>query len=207
MVARALTEITIADAAEAWIAAGFTVVDDTVTVDGVRLRLAGRADLGGITCAHVHGVAGPIDGMPFEAAEVAASTGPRPDHPNRVVALDHLVATTPDIDRTTEALEESGLELRRNRVTGIDGDRRRQAFFWLGTTILEVVGADARHDEGPATLWGLAFTCDDLDLAAAELGPRLGAVKPAVQEGRGIATLRTKDIGISIPVVLMSPHV
>jgi len=52
----------------------------------------------------------------------------------------------------------------------------------------------------------LALECDDLDLAAHRLGEALGTVKDAVQPGRRIATVRTKELGISVPIALMSPH-
>jgi hypothetical protein len=47
----------------------------------------------------------------------------------------------------------------------------------------------------------------DLDATAAHLGDVTSAPKDAVQKGRRISTLRTRDLDISVPVAFMSPHV
>jgi hypothetical protein len=48
---------------------------------------------------------------------------------------------------------------------------------------------------------------DDLDSAIAWLGPdAIGAPRDAVQHGRRIASIK-KDVGLGLPVALMSPHV
>ncbi|MGB0501850.1 MAG: glyoxalase, partial [Acidimicrobiales bacterium] len=100
----------------------------------------------------------------------------------------------------------AGLQRRRTRRFQVGVETRRQDFFWLGDVILELVGVDGAEGTGDATFWGLALECDDLDLAARRLGEALGTVKDAVQPGRRIATVRTKELGISVPIALMSPH-
>ncbi|MEM8708233.1 MAG: glyoxalase, partial [Actinomycetota bacterium] len=120
--------------------------------------------------------------------------------------FDHLVAMSPAIDRTSDALVAAGLDRRRTRRFEVAGEPRRQDFFWLGDVILELVGVDGAAGEGPAGFWGLALECGDLDLAAEQMGETLGPVKDAVQPGRRIATVRTKALGISVPIALMSPH-
>lgn len=200
-----LVELTVADDGARWAAAGFTVEGDSVVVGPTRVRLVGGDEPRGIRSAAVHGLDGAVDGLPFTAADVPEPAAPT-THDNRVVDLDHLVALSPDMDRTTAALEQAGLEVRRSRRFEVDGAGRRQTFFWLGTTILEVAGADTPTGDGPAMLWGLAFTCDDLDTAASRLGDRLGRPRDAVQAGRRIASLRTNDLDISVPIALMSPH-
>lgn len=195
----------------AWTDAGFTVVDGTIAIGATAVVCVGTDGGRGLLSAHVAGLDGPggsgdIDGMPLRpAVDPDGGTGSA-SHPNRVVALDHLVALSPDMDRTTAALVAAGLDHRRDRRFAVDGVARRQAFFRLGDVILELAGADDAHDPGPARLWGLAFTVDDLDAAAEVLGDRLGPVKDAVQTGRRIATMRTSDLGLSVPVALMSPH-
>jgi hypothetical protein len=142
--------------------------------------------------------------MPFGGTEVyEVKSLP---HRNQITEFDHLVAMSPDMDRTTAALVAAGLDHRRTRTFEAGDRTMRQAFFWMGDVILELAGEDAAHGVDPATLWGLALTCHDLHAAAAELGDALGAIKPAVQRGREIATLRTRELGISVPVALMSPH-
>jgi hypothetical protein len=85
----------------------------------------------------------------------------------------------------------------------------RQAFFRLGATILEVVQeppeAVARGGaDRPAFFWGLALLVPDLDATVAELGDRVSEVRPAIQPGRRIATLR-RSAGLAVPVALITP--
>jgi len=82
----------------------------------------------------------------------------------------------------------------------------RQMFFRLGEVILEVIGQQDVAGEGDPGFFGLALTVDDLDAVAASLGPALGDAKDAVQEGRRIATLRHRDLGMSVAMALMSPE-
>jgi hypothetical protein len=131
-------------------------------------------------------------------------------HPNGVVALDHIVAMSPALDRTVLALQSAGLNLRRIREQPTPAGAPRQAFFRLGKEMLEVVQEpdrvaveEARRDR-PARLWGLAFTVEDLDSAAKRFGAVAGPVHAAVQPGRQIASLR-RSAGLAVPVALMSP--
>jgi hypothetical protein len=121
------------------------------------------------------------------------------EHPNGVVAIDHVVVTSPDPARTVNALRAVGLEPRRTREHGA----LRQTFFRLGPVILELVGPPQASGNGPARFWGIAFTVADLDATAALLGADLGEVKTAVQPGRRIASLRM-EAGVSLPLAFMS---
>jgi hypothetical protein len=126
-----------------------------------------------------------------------------------VRTLDHLVVMSPALDRTVAALEAAGLDLRRLREGETPGGSTRQAFFRMGEVILEVVQAPdgtsvSRNPDGPARLWGLAFGVESMDATAAALGPLLGEPRPAVQEGRTIATLR-RDAGLGPAIAFMTP--
>ncbi len=117
---------------------------------------------------------------------------------------------TPDLDRSVEALQAAGLDLRRIREQPTPAGAPRQAFFRLGEVILEVVqepeGAlAARPDatDGPARFWGLALLSEDLDLTVEQLGEHVSEIRTAVQPGRRIATLR-RSAGLAMPVALMS---
>ncbi len=132
----------------------------------------------------------------------------RPAHPNGVTALDHVVAISPDLDRTVVALERAGLDLRRVREEPTPAGAPRQAFFRLGEAILEVVQEPAEATERaggdrPAFFWGLAFIAPDLDATVASLGEHVGEARDAVQPGRRIATLR-RSAGLGLPVALMT---
>lgn len=206
--AAALTELVVGDDPSSWRAAGFTVEDDRVLVGSVHLRLVGSTDGRGIVGWAMSGLDADtaIDGLPTTAAPPAIDRPPAV-HANGVVAFDHLVLLSPDLDRTTAALAEVGIEPRRRRDVGTDAEPRQQVFFWIGEPILELVGPRQPSGDGPSRFFGLALTVDDIDATAADLGDAVGRVKDAVQPGRRIATLRHRDLGLSVPVAFMSAHV
>jgi hypothetical protein len=147
-----------------------------------------------------------LDGLRTEISERPPAAGGT--QPNGVTGVDHVVAFTPDLDRTTGALRAAGLDFRRLREEPTPAGAPRQAFFRLGEVILEVVQAPegTRIDsdpDGPARLWGISFGVADLDATAAFLGDRLGTPRDAVQQGRRIATLR-REAGLSPAVAVMS---
>ena len=196
-----LVEITVGDEPAAWASVGFAVAGDGATgVGTVALRLAGRGAGRGITGWALADGGGDIDGLATAATDVGADWGDPPDHPNGVVSIDHLVVATPDLERTTAALEDRGILARRTRDAGRG---RAQRFFRLGEVILELVGPTEPAGDGPASFWGLVFTVADLDATAAQLSGRIGEPKAAVQPGRRIATLHAGD-EISVPVAFMS---
>jgi hypothetical protein len=114
--------------------------------------------------------------------------------------IDHIVVSTPDWQRTIDALGAVGFELRRERAASM-----RQGFFRAGEVIIEVVGPhEPSADAGPARFFGLALNVVDLDATKQYYGDRLGSVKDAVQQARQIATLRHRDLGISTAIAFMS---
>jgi hypothetical protein len=202
-----LTELVVGDEADAWERAGFAVDDGATWIGGVRIRLAGGSGGRGVRSA---GVDVPeltsIDGL--DAHHTARLAAPADLlHPNGVTGFDHVVVTSPDLDRTVGSLAAVGLELRRVREVGTPERPRRQMFFWFGEPILELVGPAEPRGDGPSRIFGLACTVGDLDATAAHLGDACGRVKDAVQPGRRIATLRHEPLGMSVPVAFMSAHV
>lgn len=194
-----IASFAIADSAELWEDLGFVVEGSASWVSGIRHQLgaAGRG-LAGWTLRGAEG----LSELPV-TADLPESAQPTPDHPNGVVALDHVVIATPDLDRTITAFEAAGIGLRRTRETGTPDRPGRQAFFRLGETIAEVVGRPGERGAGPARFYGLAFTVADLDETARYLGDRLRPAKAAVQPGRRIATLDW-SAGSSVPIAFMS---
>jgi catechol 2,3-dioxygenase-like lactoylglutathione lyase family enzyme len=197
-----LTEIRLSADPAAWTGAGFSVAGDTCSVGGVCLAFgAGGA---GIVDWALTGVrAAAIDGLRTRAGALPQAASPAV-HANGVIDIDHVVALTPDLQRTINALESEGIELRRIREGETGMGPYRQAFFRLGRPILEVVEASDMGDSDPARFWGITFTTSDIDAAAEFLGDRLGRVKDAVQPGRRIATVR-KEAGLGLPVALITP--
>ena len=196
-----LRALAVADAPKRWAALGFALTGAAVALGDVIVALGapGRGIVGwtlsGTDCA------ADLDGL--ETTIAAPSSAPDPvAHPNGAVGLDHVVVLTPDFERTSAALEAAGMPLRRIRRVA-DGDFR-QGFRRLGPAILELVEArDA--PSGPAHFWGLVVIVSDLGALAERLGDRLGAIKPAVQPGRRIATLR-REAGLSAAVAFMDPE-
>lgn len=198
--------LTVADEPQAWRDAGFTVAGDTCQVGGVRIRLVGRAAGTGIlgwSLRDVPDSCRDLDGVPTSVSTVPLPA-PAPEHPIGALVIDHVVLMTPRLAGTTAALEAIGLEVRRLRPFELAGTAMQQVFFRLGEVVLEVVGEPAATGDGPATFWGLAHTVADLDAAAAMLGDACGRVKDAVQPGRRIATVRHRELDLSVATALMS---
>jgi catechol 2,3-dioxygenase-like lactoylglutathione lyase family enzyme len=204
-----IDEIVVADSPGAWRAAGFDVDGDRCVAGSVRLRLAGPGPARGIAGWSIRGASTlELDGLPTTASE-SPPPDDAPEHPNGVVSIDHVVAFSPDLDRTTATLRGAGFDLRRIREEPTPGGAPRQAFFRMGEVILDVIQAPegtriADDPSGPARLWGISFRVDDLERTAAALGDRLGEPREAVQPGRRIATLR-KEAGLGPAVAFMTP--
>jgi hypothetical protein len=194
-----LQELAIADEPATWEALGFSVDErDTVEVGGVGIRLLGRGAGEGVVGWAVDGLQSSV--LPSVPAP-APSPAPQVEHPNTVVAVDHVVAFTGDMDATMAALKEDGLEPR--RIREVHGGKLRQAFYVLETALLELAGPV--EGETDPRFWGVTLIASDLDALAEQLGDRLGPIKPAVQPGRRIATLR-RDAGSSVPLAFMTPR-
>jgi hypothetical protein len=204
-----IDELTVSDSPGAWSALGFALDGDACVVGEVRIRLAGGESGRGLSGWSLRGVGSTeLDGLATRRSE-RPPPGEAPAHPNGIAALDHVVAITPALERTVAALRAAGLDLRRIREEPTPVGAPRQAFFRLGATILEVVQEPAEATERaggdrPAFFWGLAFLAPDLEASVAALGERVGEVRPAVQPGRRIATLR-RSAGLALPVALMTP--
>jgi hypothetical protein len=210
-----IDELTVADEPERWTALGFDVDGDRCQIGTVGLRFVGAA--GDSAATHARGIAGwslrdaasdQLDGLPTTISEHAAPA-PAVAHPNGIAAIDHVVAFSPDLERSVAALQAAGLELRRIREEPTPAGAPRQAFFRLGNEILEVVQEPAEAIAGaggaghPARFWGLALVAEDLDATVARIAPHVSEIRPAVQPGRRIASVR-RSAGLAVPLALMS---
>lgn len=198
----------VADPADEWTRAGFSVDSDAVCrVGGVRIRLVGRERGIGIVGWSLRGLPSDrpydeLDGVPTTRSE--AAPGSPAVHANGVVAIDHVVLLSPDLDRTVASLSAVGADPRRERDAELGGQPMRQIFFRLGDVILEVVGSPATSSEGPSTLWGITYVVADIDATAAFFGDNTTPVKDAVQPGRRITTLRHRELGMSVRTAMIS---
>jgi hypothetical protein len=204
-----LDELQVADDAERWRTLGFDVVDGCCQLGTVRVRLLGRdagRGLVGLSLRDARSLE--LDGLRASRSS-APPRAPAPEHANGVIGIDHVVAMTPALDRTVQALGAAGVDLRRIREEPTPAGAPRQAFFRLGEVILEVIQMPpaaverAGGEDTPTRLWGLALNAH-LERALAALAPHVGEAHAAVQQGRRIATLR-RSAGLAVPVALMSP--
>jgi hypothetical protein len=208
-VAPTIDELLIGDDYERWSELGFTVAEGCCDLGGVRLRFLSDQRERGILGWTLRDLLGTeLDGLPT----ILSERPPRvraPAHPNGVVAIDHVVVFSPSLDRSVQALETAGLDLRRIREQPTPAGAPRQAFFRLGAEILELVQEPedsiqrAGGQDHPARFWGLALRVADLERMAQLLGSHVSPIRPAVQAGRRIATLR-RSAGLAFPVALMS---
>ncbi|MDR3660529.1 MAG: glyoxalase [Mycobacterium sp.] len=208
-------EFEVADPTDAWTRAGFSVdsggdAAPVCRIGGVRIRLAGRGHSTGgtgIVGWSLRGLPpdGSIDGIPTTPSDTVAAASA--EHANGVIAIDHVVLLSPDLDRTVASLTALGVDPRRERDGELGGRPIRQIFFRLGAVIVEVVGQPGAQGEGPSTLWGLTYVVSDIDATAAYFGERTTPVKPAVQPGRRITTLRHHEFGMSVRTAMISPPI
>lgn len=201
-------ELHVADPAEAWTRAGFSVDDDAVCgVGEVRIRL-GWDTGSGIIGWSLRGIPlsiNDIDGIPTTTSDaVIAQPG---EHPNGVTKIDHIVLLSPDLDRTVATLAALGQQPRRERDGDLGGRPIRQIFYRFGSVIIEVVGSPDTASAGPSTLWGITYVVVDIDTTAAFFGDLTSPVKDAVQPGRRITTLRHREFGMSVRTALISPPI
>jgi len=209
MNASQLQALIVDDPIEAWTAAGFAgedvvTIGSTTVVTTAASENRGDGHRQGIVGASIAGI-GELDGLDLGSWVPTPGDIIDTDHPNGVVAIDHVVVMTPDSDRTTEAFEAQGIDARRVRRIELEGGDRRQTFFWLGDVICEVVGPDEPAGDGPAQWWGLALTVRDLEATVTLLGEAASPIKPAVQPGRFVSTLR-RDVGLGVPILFISEH-
>lgn len=189
----ALAGVTVGDDPAVWSALGFAVDDGRISVGGIALALRPGAGTGILGVTALGEGPGLVDDLSFAWTPDPAPAGD--PQPNGVVALDHVVVATPDLQRTVSALQHAGFELRRVR------EEAGQAFLLAGPCILEVTASDR---VAAPCFWGLAFAAD-LDALAARAGDLVGAPRDAVQAGRRIATAR-RDAGSGVPIAFLSPR-
>jgi hypothetical protein len=213
--------LNVADDPSTWTAMGFTVIDDHVRfgADWPTIHLTGsQANARGIMSwtlidegSATQYSAKDVDGLVTRwQPTAAASASVSPNHENGITAIDHLVVMTPDVDRTVKVFESRGWECRRRREGAAYGQQQmRQAFFWLGEVIVEVVGpetADEAKAHEPAAFFGLALTSSDLAVTQQFFGDLMKPPVDAVQAGRQITTISSRA-GSTLAIAVMSPHI
>ena len=207
-----VAEIEVADPADPWARAGFSVdsggdAGAVCRIGGVRIRLVGGGRGTGIVGWSLRGlppddVRHELDGIPTTRSEAIAAAPAT--HANGVTGIDHVVLLSPDLDRTVESLAAIDVAQRREREGQLGGRPFRQVFFRFGEVIVEVVGSPGTPSQGRSTLWGITYVVADIDATAAYFGDHTAPVKDAVQPGRRITTLRHEELGMSVRSAMIS---
>ena len=204
-----IDELLIADEGERWSQLGFDVREERCEIGQVCLRFVEPSPRRGIVGWSLRALrSSELDGLPTNISRLP-ERDPAAPHPNGAFAIDHVVAISPALDRSVAALQAAGLDLRRVREEPTPAGAPRQAFFRLGAEILELVQeppAVLEREGGsdrPAHFWGLAVRCENLERTVAGLGEHVSEIRPAVQPGRQIATVRRSG-GVAVPLALMS---
>ncbi|PRC48682.1 glyoxalase, partial [Mycobacterium sp. ITM-2017-0098] len=104
-------ELDIADPADVWTRAGFSIGADSICrIGGVRIRMAGRERGTGVIGWSLRGLPDDVDrldGVPTARSDTG-SVAPAV-HANGVMAIDHVVLLSPDLHRTVESFAGVGL--------------------------------------------------------------------------------------------------
>lgn len=208
--ARSLQRLIIGDDPSSWEAAGFNIADGCFTLGKTTIELVGSGGERGIHGWTIDGVTTDIDGLSTMILPEHVQPTTR-THQNMVFAIDHVVVSSPDPGRTSAAFNSVQMEERKKRsYVGPDGATHEQRFFWAGRVIIELMGPaepEPANASGSARFWGLALASANLEIACEALGDLLSEPKDAVQPGRKITTLNTRELDISVPIALLSPHV
>jgi hypothetical protein len=194
--------LTVGGPVEPWARLGLTVVEGTIPLFGTGIRIDDslepglrRWELSGVDDAVTD-----MDGLLTVA--VPAATPTFADHPIGAIGLDHVVVTTDSLERTSGAIA-AATEAPLKRVREV-GDLR-QGFHRVGGGLIVEIVERTGLPVGPAWFWGLVLNVEDLDAAAARIGPdAISEPRAAVQPGRSIATVR-EEAELGLPVALMSP--
>jgi hypothetical protein len=121
---------------------------------------------------------------------------PAAGHTVKYMTVDHIVLLVPDLDGAIGSFSRAGLEPRL-RMNVQD----RPAVFFRAGPVIEVIESPVRQ----TSLFGIAVTSEvpleTLSLEWRSRGLDVGAIRPAIQPGRRIMTIRGLDAGLAI----MSP--
>ncbi|MCU1361621.1 MAG: hypothetical protein JWN99_2910 [Ilumatobacteraceae bacterium] len=201
-----VAELIVSSPVEPWIAIGLRVEDGRSWIGETCVRFvdvppAGPSGLIGWTLLGSASRPDQIDGLATTYLDEIEP--PEWPHPLGVTGIDHVVVMTSSVERTCGEIQRiTGEPLKRIREAGAV----RQGFHRFGPVIVEVVQNDMALTTDPE-FWGFVLVVDDIYETAGALGPDvLSPPRRAVQQGRFIASFRT-EVGLGLPVALMTPHV
>jgi hypothetical protein len=109
------------------------------------------------------------------------------------MSVDHIVVLVPDLDEAIGRFSRAGLEPRLQMKV-----RDRPAVFFRAGLVIEVIESPVRQ----ASLYGVALASEipleTISLEWRSRGLDVGEIKPAIQPGRRIMTIRDLDAGLAV---------
>jgi len=113
--------------------------------------------------------------------------------PVAMMSIDHIVVLVPDLDGAVGRFSRAGLEPRLRMNV-----RDRPAAFFRAGPVIEVIESPVRQ----ASLFGVAITSEipleTISLEWKSRGLTVGTIRPAIQPGRRIMSIRDLDAGLAI---------
>lgn len=206
-----INEISVADHPDAWRAAGFTVVDDAVTIgNSFVIRLTGAGD-GGVTgwSLGIDGTKEPGTHTPGGLAlQVQAPAAPDPGtaqnvHENGVVTAMKAVILTADTTTSIKRLQEAAPGIGSPSTEGHGANGAHYAIWALDDTEvgLEVVCLDA--NQGNDAMAALFLVVDNLDASITRIGAN--DVSPIEIYGGRQKVMIKPRIGVTAGIQLIAP--
>ena len=118
---------------------------------------------------------------------------PAVGHTVQDMTVDHIVVLVPDLDVSIGKFSRVGLEPRLRMTV-----QERPAAFFRAGPVIEVIESPVRQ----ASLYGIALTSEipleTMSLKWRSRGLEVGEIRPAIQPGRRIMTIRDLDAGLAI---------
>lgn len=211
-----LTQIDVGGTVTAWRTIGLQIEGFCGLVSGVAINIH-EEQVGLLSCSFSQdevaddiSLIDVIDGLPIQlqsrshSMSLSTSTQASMLEGVEFVGIDHVVITTDDLDRTSDAIENVlGVSRARTRDAG---HSVTQAFHKLDNTILELVaGPHVKH--AGAKWWGFVLAVNDIESWWSQVGEGVATPpRDAVQQGRKISTIHS-SVGLGVATAVMSPHV
>lgn len=124
-----------------------------------------------------------------------------------VIALDHVVVNSADVDALKDSFVELGLNLRLDQ--NIQQWGARQLFYRVGETVLEVIAFNDKKLRPQANeYWGLALQSIDINQLQQRMlgqGVDVSSVRAGRKPGTEVASLKSHNLGVA--TLLIGPEV
>lgn len=161
-----------------------------------------------------------VAGIPLVHPRSIASDTSDGVHSNGVYEIDHIVVYTHDLVAAKADLATLGMAMKREIVN--DKKHFRQTFYRPNQTIIEVIStfspAESRstpppnpfqvRSAGVGAIWGVTFSCSDIDQTYSLLQSCTKPPHEALQRGRRMIVVDPrKQPSIPMRLAFMSPHV